>query len=104
MAESGSQGKPLSTQVRVHSITTQTPASPSTANTRRAQGRPPSRGIAQRTAANQTPVQTPMKGPSKNNPAQVTLCNHARMIVHATACAPTVAARNKRQRGARYAQ
>ena len=89
LAASGSQGKPLRNQVRVHSITTQSPASASTATRRTGVDRPNIRGIVHQAARYQTPTHTPVKGPSRNSPSHETWCSQPRMMVHATICAPS---------------
>src|SRR3954464_10018540 len=90
LAESGNQGKPCSTHVRVHSISTHAPANPSTMARRVNVGRPIIRGRAHHAAKYHTPTQIPTTGPSRNSPIHVTLCNHPNRIVHATACAAAI--------------
>src|SRR5688572_26090058 len=84
LAASGSQGKPPSNQVRVHSITTHAPASASIATSRVSTGRPIIRDIVHHAARYHVPTHTPTNGPSSNNPAHVTLCSQPSRIVHAT--------------------
>src|SRR5688572_4775908 len=90
LAASDSHGNPLSSHVRVHSISTHMPARPSTTISRVGVGLPRIRGIAHHTTRYHEPTQAPTNGPSRKSPSHVTLCSHARIIVHATACAANI--------------
>src|ERR1700679_4276648 len=87
VAASGIQGNPPRNQVRVHSMITQAPASPSIATKRTGVRLPTILGMVHQAARYQTPVQTPTMGPSRNIPTQVTGCSQERLIVQATAWA-----------------
>ena len=72
LAASGSQGNPPSSQVRVHSMSTHAPASPSSASSRTSVRRPSNRGIVHQAARYHVPIHAPTIGPSRNNPSHVT--------------------------------
>ena len=90
LAAIGSQGNPLNNHVRVHSIKIQAPASPKTPTIRSSAPRPSSLGINHHAAKYHEPTHTPTTGPSSPNPSHDTWCNQPRMIVHATALAPSI--------------
>jgi hypothetical protein len=66
--------------------------------------RPGKRGISHQAARNHEPTQTPVNGPSRNNPTHVTWWSQPSMIVHATAQAPSTVHAKSLKGGRRYAQ
>ena len=101
VAASGSHGKPLSSQVRVHSMITHNPARPKSASNRVIIGFPSMRGMTHQAAKYHEPIHSPMNGPSRISPPQVTLCSQLRMIVHAMAWAAKIVHAKRRNEGLR---
>ena len=101
LAASGSQGKPPSSQVRDHSMTTQSAARPNIARRRSIAPRPMKRGIAHHTARYQAPTQRPTTGPSRNMATQFTWCIQFNITVQATTCAPSTVIAYMRKAGLR---
>ncbi len=90
LAASGSQGKPVMNQVRVHSTRTQAPARPSWASIRTGAERPCSRGMVHQTARYQQPTQAPTKGPRRRSPKNVTCRSQQSRTIQATAWAANI--------------
>src|ERR1019366_6038115 len=90
VAASGIHGNPPKSHVRVHSTSTQAPASASIANSRTGVGLPTILGIVHHAPRDHDPVPAPTRGPTMRSPAQVTGCSQLRLIVPVPAWAANI--------------
>ncbi len=90
VAASGIQGNPPKSHVRVHSMITHTPASPSIATNRTGVVLPIILGIVHHAARKSSSVQVPMINFQQEESPQVTGWSQLRLIVHERSCAANI--------------